>query len=216
MRRLVLLRHGRTAWNHAHRVQGQMESELDELGHRQAAGAARVLAKMAPAALWTSDLVRAQQTAAYVARATGLEPRTDPRLREYFLGDRQGLTHEEYRAAAPEEFARFRTGDFDVVPGGEKGAQVVARMVAVVEDLLASVGDGETALAVSHGAAIRDAVPALLGWRDAGRASFHGLENCGWVVLDRGSDSGPMRLSAYNRVAEVAPTPDFAIDEETG
>ena len=95
-RRLVLLRHGRTAWNAERRVQGQLEAELDDTGHRQAATAAPAIAAMRPVALWSSDSARARQTAAYVAKETGLVPTYDRRLREYFLADRQGLTHEEY------------------------------------------------------------------------------------------------------------------------
>ncbi len=200
-RRLLLLRHGQTAWNAEHRVQGQLESELDETGHGQAAAVAPLIAAMAPAALWSSDSARARQTAAYVAKEAGLDPTYDARLREYYLGERQGLTHEEYAAAAPEEFALFRTGDFDVVPGGETAAQVSSRMVAALGELLASVGPGELAVAVSHGAAIRDSVPVLLGWPVTQRAALHGMANCAWTLLDRPDGGGPMRLVAYNRVA---------------
>jgi glucosyl-3-phosphoglycerate phosphatase len=197
--RLVLLRHGQTAWNAERRIQGQLDSELDDTGHLQAAAVAPVLAALAPTALWSSDSARARQTAAYVAKETGLEPTYDARLREYFLADWQGLTHTDVAAFAPDELARFRTGDFDVVPGGENAAEVAARMVAALSELLDATAPGELAIAVSHGAAIRDAVPALLGWPVTGRAALHGLDNCGWVVLDRAGD-GPMRLRAYNRV----------------
>lgn len=198
-RRLVLLRHGRTTWNAIHRVQGQAESELDDLGHEQGAAAAGVLARLEPAVLWSSDSRRAQQTAAYLAAATGLPVRTDPRLREYFLGERQGLTHAEYAAAAPEEFDHFRRGNFDVVPGGEDAADVVARMSAALGELLELIPDGGVGVAVSHGAAIRDAVPALVGWPTEERTVLRGLDNCGWVVLDA-LEPGPLRLTAYNRV----------------
>jgi probable phosphoglycerate mutase len=198
-RRLLLLRHGQTAWNAEKRVQGQLEVELDDTGHRQAAVVAPVIAEMRPAALWSSDSARTRQTAAYVAKETGLEPTYDPRLREYFLAERQGLSHAEYAAVAPEEFARFRRGDFDAVPGGERAAEVAARMVAALTELLAAVGPGELAVAVTHGAAVRDAVPALLGWPPAGRATLHGLTNCGWAELDQPSSGEPLRLVAYNR-----------------
>lgn len=199
-KRLVLLRHGRTAWNAARRVQGQLDAELDDTGHRQAAEAAVVIAAMAPVALWSSDSVRARETAAYVAKESGLDPSYDARLREYYLAERQGLTHEEYAALAPEEFAAFRGGDFDVVPGGETAEEVAGRMVAALQDLLASIAPGELAVAVSHGAAIRDAVPALLGWPVTQRAVLHGLDNCGWVELDQAQPGGSLRMKAYNRV----------------
>jgi glucosyl-3-phosphoglycerate phosphatase len=199
-RQLLLLRHGQTAWNAVRRVQGQLESELDDTGHHQAAALAPVIAAMGPVALWCSDSARARQTAAYLAKETGLEPTYDARLREYHLGERQGLTHEEYAAAAPEEFAVFRTGDFDVVPGGETAAEVCDRMTAALGELLASLGPGDLAVAVSHGAAIRDTVPVLLGWPVTQRAALHGLANCGWAVLDQPTPGAPMRLAAYNRV----------------
>lgn len=201
-RRLVLLRHGQTAWNAVRRVQGQLESELDETGHRQAAAVAPAIAAMGPAVLWSSDSARARQTAAYVAKEAGLDPVYDARLREYYLAGRQGLTHEEYAAVAPEEFATFRTGDYDVVPGGETAVEVAGRMTAALGELMASIAPGGLAVAVSHGAAIRDSVPVLMGWAIAERAALHGMTNCGWAVLDQAALGGPMRLVAYNRVVE--------------
>ncbi len=200
-RRLVLLRHGRTSWNAEGRVQGQLEAELDDTGHRQAADAAPALARLSPVVLWSSDSARARQTASYVAKETGLEPTHDARLREYFLAARQGITHAEYARDFPEEFAEFRRGHFDVVPGGEKRDEVAARMVGALHELLASVAPGECAVAVSHGAAVRDAVPALLGWPVAGRSTLHGLDNCGWVEHDQAEPGAPLRMAAYNRVA---------------
>lgn len=200
----MLVRHGRTAFNHSRRIQGQLEVELDDTGHAQAAAVAPVLAALRPAALWSSDSARARQTAAYLAKETGLEPTYDARLREYYLAGRQGLTHEEYAALAPEEFSAFRRGEYDVVPGGETSDQVAARMVAALRELLASIGPGQVALAVSHGAAIRDAVPVLLGWPVTERTALHGLDNCGWVELDRADEDLPMRLVAYNRVVSSA------------
>lgn len=198
-RRLILLRHGQTAWNAARRVQGQLDTELDETGHRQAAAVASVLAARSPTAVWSSDSVRARETVAYVADAAGLVATYDERLREYHLAGRQGLTHEEYAATAPEEFAAFLLGDFDVVPGGETAAEVSARVAAAVTDLLATIAPGELAIAVSHGAAIRDVVPVLLGWPVTERAALHGLDNCGWVELDQAEPGGPLRMQAYNR-----------------
>ncbi|WP_460829113.1 histidine phosphatase family protein [Nocardioides hungaricus] len=199
-RRLILLRHGRTAWNAEQRIQGQLDAELDDTGHRQAAAVASVLAALSPAALWSSDSARARQTAAYLAKETGLEPTYDARLREYDLAGWQGLTHDDL--VGTPGFEEFRRGDFDVVPGGETATAVATRMVAAVSELLASIGPGELAVAVSHGAAIRDAVPLLLGWPATERAALHGLDNCGWAELDTSGD-GPMRLSAYNRVVLV-------------
>src|SRR6478609_3369380 len=126
---LVLLRHGRTAWNAEGRIQGQLDVEIDETGHAQAAAVAPHLAAPRPVALWSSDSARARQTAAYVAKEADLEPTYDARLREYFLAGWQGLSHADVSDADAELFARFRAGDFDAVPGGETTAEVSARMV---------------------------------------------------------------------------------------
>jgi probable phosphoglycerate mutase len=85
-------------------------------------------------------------------------------------------------------------------------------MVAALSELVGWIGPGELAVAVSHGAAIRDAVPVLLGWPVAERAALHGLDNCAWVELDRIGEAGPMRLVAYNRTV----TPDFASARAVG
>lgn len=201
MAELVLVRHGRTAWNHEKRVQGQLDADLDDTGREQAARAAAALALPRPTLLWSSDLVRARDTAAYFAGATGLDPTYDARLREFDLGERQGLTHEEYAAIAPEEFELFRQGYYDDAPGAESVADVRERMSAVLRELLAVLGPEETGIAVSHGAAIRVAVGALLGWPDDGFHSLRALANCGWVVLGHHPDTGQLRLAAYNRVA---------------
>jgi glucosyl-3-phosphoglycerate phosphatase len=198
---LVLLRHGRTAWNHAKRVQGQLDAELDDTGREQAAKAAEVLALPHPTLLWSSDLVRARDTASYLAGATGLEPVYDARLREFDLGERQGLTHDEYAAIAPEEFELFRQGYYDDAPGAESVADVRDRMLAALSEMLAVLGPDETGIAVTHGAAARVAVAALLGWPDDAFHTLRALANCGWAVLGHHPETGHLRLAAYNRVA---------------
>jgi broad specificity phosphatase PhoE len=198
-RTLVLLRHGRTAWNHDRRVQGQTDVELDDVGREQATAAAAVLAKLGPSLLWSSDLLRARVTADALAEATGLSPAYDARLREFHLGERQGVTHEEYAALDPDGFAEFRSGRYDAAPGAEPTDDVRRRMSAVLHELLAALGPGETGVAVSHGAAIRVATGAMLGWPDEQFHTLRGLDNCGWVVLEEHPHGGGLRLGAYNR-----------------
>jgi len=198
-RTLVLVRHGRTEWNHSRRVQGQTDVDLDDEGLAQAARVAVELAKLAPTLLWSSDLRRARQTAAAVSEATALDVVHDERLREFGLGEREGLTHDEYAAADAEEFERFRRGYYDSAPGAEQTVDVRARMVAALRELLDATEPGGTAIAVSHGAAIRVATGALLGWPDDQFHTLRGLENCGWVVLEEHPEVADLRLGAYNR-----------------
>ena len=201
-RTLVLLRHGQTASNREKRIQGQLDVDLDDTGREQAARTAPVVAALRPDVVWCSDLARARATVAPVLRELGREPAWaayDARLREFHLGERQGLTHEEYRTLDAEEFAAFRSGEYDVVPGAEKAAEVGLRMSEALGELLRATPEGGTALAVSHGAAIRVATGALLGWPETQFATLQGLANCGWVVFREHADDGRLRLEAYNR-----------------
>ncbi len=201
-RRLVLLRHGRTAWNAAGRAQGHRDAELDEVGHAQAAAVAPHVAALEPVTLWSSDLSRARQTCAYVERATGLTARVDARLREYDVGAREGMDAAEFEAAFPAAYAAWREGDDLVhVPGAESAADVEARVVPALREVWEGLPSGRTAVVVTHGACLKVAVLALLGWPPAQAAGLQGLDNCGWVVLVEGPVPGSLRLEAYNRRA---------------
>lgn len=197
-RRLVLLRHGQTAWNAAHRAQGHADVDLDEVGHAQAQSAAATLAQLKPAALWSSDLARAASTAKLVARATRLEVTYDERLREFDLGERTGITMLDYEADHPDEYALFRAGQYDVVPGGEPAPEVIARMQAGIKDALGSVNPGELVIVVTHGAALKLTLLALLDLPQSGAAVFRAMDNCGWAILEETPPAGRLRLTAYN------------------
>ena len=100
-KRLVLWRHGQTTWNVEHRFQGQTDIPLDETGEAQAEYTARRLATLRPDVIFSSDLSRAQQTAAALSKLTGLTVIPDKELRERFGGDWEGLSDEEIRDALP-------------------------------------------------------------------------------------------------------------------
>lgn len=204
-RRLVLLRHGRTAWNESGRAQGHADIELDRTGHAQAGSAARQLAGLDPAALWSSDLARARQTADYVASVCGLSPKYDDRLREFDVGERQGLTLDEFAERYPDEYSSWVRGDGLLpVRGGEVTEDVERRIVPALRECLGSLGHGETGLVVTHGAAMKVAVTGLLGWPHDLTISLKGVDNCAWVVLEEIEHGGRLRLAAYNRKAPRA------------
>ena len=207
MRRLVLLRHGRTAWNHTGRAQGHADVPLDDEGERQARTVAPVLAALSPVAVWTSDLSRAAGTASFVAAAAGVDPVSDPRLREYDVGpNRQGLTSQQYAASHPAEHAALVAGDIDEIPGRETAADVLVRVVPALTSYAEALGEGETGIVVSHGAALRTCVPAFLGWPEEVDQTLGVLANCGWIELEHSAASWTpgavrWRLRAWNRVA---------------
>ncbi|GAA4693780.1 histidine phosphatase family protein [Nocardioides nanhaiensis] len=200
-RRLVLLRHGRTPWNHEGRVQGHRDVGLDDVGHAQAAAVAPVVAKLSPAQLWCSDLERARQTVAPVAVACGLEPRYDERLREFGFGDLEGRTHTELAADAPDDFTALRRGDYHRISTAEPLAQVRARMASALGELLGLLEADQTGVALSHGAAIRVAVGELLGWPAEQFGTLGGLPNCTWAELAENPVTGRLQLVALGRGA---------------
>jgi broad specificity phosphatase PhoE len=197
-RRLVLVRHGQTAWNAAGRAQGHTDISLDDTGRRQSEEMATVVADLHPALLVSSDLARARETAAFLEKATGLTAEEDPRLREYDVGIRAGLTHEEFVERLGEDAALARDTHSHVeAPGAETMAQVAERIVPATQEALERLAPGETGVLVMHGAALRIALAGVLGWPLESADTLEAMANCGWAVV---AEHGPgrVRLSSYN------------------
>ena len=156
------------------------------------------VAALRPAQLWSSDLARAMQTAAYVAEASGLAVQVDPRLREFDVGERQGLTWAESVERFPWIADGVGLGErLAGVPGAESDADVRRRIVPALEEIAASLAPGETAVVVTHGAALKLAVAGLLGWDDAVVRTLGVLDNCHWttvLVPERRARAAPARL----------------------
>lgn len=218
MTRLVLARHGRTAWNLEGRAQGHTDVGLDDVGRQQAAAMAPYLALLQPTRLFSSDLARARETVAEVAAVTGLEVVFDDRLREFDVGERAGLTVPEFAERFPDEYAAWSGGHITgLVPGAETPDQVTARMVPALAEIWQSTPAGETSVVISHGACLKVSLVAFLGWPDVVGTSLRGLDNCGWVVLEADSAGRGIRLSSYNETAHPAiHGPDFASDAPVG
>ena len=203
-RRLVLVRHGRTRWNHEQRAQGHTDVPLDEVGTAQAETVAPALA---PVAVWSSDLARASTTAEAIAAACGKDVRRDARLREFHLGERTGMTMPDYADSFPDEYAAFRAGRYEVVPGGESTATVVERVTEALQECLSRLAAGECVVVVSHGAALKVSVLELLGWPESAARSLQALDNCHSAVLEDSAPDGVLRLKAYNVGPDFASSP---------
>jgi 2,3-bisphosphoglycerate-dependent phosphoglycerate mutase len=120
MVRFLVIRHGETEWNRLGRIQGQLESPLNERGLEQAQALANVLEQEEIHELWSSDLDRARDTAAHVADVSGERVRIDTRLRERHFGVFQGLTFEQAEQRYPEYYEMYTSDDPDEsIPGGE-------------------------------------------------------------------------------------------------
>jgi probable phosphoglycerate mutase len=183
LRRVVLLRHGRTDWNATGRFQGQLDSPLDVIGRAQAAAAAVAVAPMRPDVIVSSDLSRARDTADTVAAECGLGVEIDPRLREIYLGAWEGITRTEARTQYTEEYARWQTGEDARRGGGETYAEVGARCVECIDEWLVKLGPGSLVLAVTHGSAARATIGTMLGMDPDTWWRLAPLSNCRWSLL---------------------------------
>ena len=161
--RLLLLRHGETAWNRERRYQGWTDTPLSATGVQQAEAAARELKEHAFAAVYASPLRRARDTAAAIARPHGLEVETDPAFRELGFGEWEGLTLDEARARDTALYQTWaRTPHLVSPPGAETLAQVRERVLAGLERLRAGHKDDVVCL-VAHGIPVRILILEALG-----------------------------------------------------
>ncbi|MCC7354521.1 MAG: histidine phosphatase family protein [Anaerolineae bacterium] len=152
MTRLLLIRHGRTAWNKEERFRGRENLPLDEVGHAQAKALARRLAAEFPTltALYASPLRRARETATPIATTLGLVVEPHPGLIDINYGDWQGLTPAEVAARYPVLYQTWVVAPAQVrFPGGETLSEVRLRARAAM-DGIASHRPNETVAIVSH------------------------------------------------------------------
>ncbi|HEY8451076.1 MAG TPA: histidine phosphatase family protein [Natronosporangium sp.] len=196
MTRLIIWRHGNTDWNASDRVQGQADVPLSDLGRQQAAAAAPLLAALHPDAIVSSDLRRAADTAAALAALTGLPVRTDPRLRERYYGQWQGLTIAEVAQRYPEEYARWRAGEqapgCEIEPLDDVGKRVGEALQEIVDAM-----PGGTIVVATHGGAARQSCGHLLGWGPEIMRAVGPLHNCHWTELRHDPARG-WQLRAHN------------------
>jgi broad specificity phosphatase PhoE len=191
LRRIVVLRHGRTRWNAERRYQGQADPPLDEVGQGQAVEVAALVTAMRPDLLISSDLARARQTADQVAALSGVPVQQDVRLRERHLGHWQGLTRDEVASRYPDEFADWLAGRDVTRRGGESRKQVAERALELIDEL----PELPMTVLVSHGATAMCLSAALLGLPQT-PSILAPLANCHWTEL-RDAGTG-WTLRAHN------------------
>ena len=168
IRRLVMLRHGQTEFNAGNRMQGQLDTDLSDLGRDQAGAVAEALAKRQPLLIVSSDLRRALDTAESLGERSGQPVEVDARLRETHLGDWQGLTHIEVDAAAPGARVAWRNDARWAPHGGESRVDVAERGMPLIRELVSGQTDWGTeeperpVVLVAHGGLIAALTAALL------------------------------------------------------
>lgn len=212
-RQIILWRHGRTSWNVAGRVQGQSDTQLDEVGHEQARAAAARLATLKPDRIVSSDLIRARDTAQYLATATGLPFEVDARLREMNFGDREGMTWREAWAAFPDGMRAWIEGDETQIPNSETHREAGERLASALRDFTTELRPGGIVVVVAHGAVLRAGACVFLDIPESHWSTLGGLSNCSWSILEenRSGQWSKWRLTEWN--AGTLPEPIMSDDE---
>jgi broad specificity phosphatase PhoE len=147
---IVIVRHGRTAWNQKERFRGLAEIELDETGIKQAAATANRLVRMPVSAIYSSPVRRAMQTASPIAAALNLTITKLPALSDIDFGELEGLTFEDAEKRYPDIYHQwFHESHLVKFPGGESYAEAKTRAANAVDKIIAGLED-ETVVFVTH------------------------------------------------------------------
>ncbi|MCL2533016.1 MAG: histidine phosphatase family protein [Nocardiaceae bacterium] len=189
-------------------MQGQLDTDLSDLGRAQAKTVAQALADKRPFAIVSSDLRRAHDTALALGDHVGLPVETDSRLRETHLGEWQGLTHGDVDELSPGARVRWRTDATWAPPAGESRIDVAARSLPVVQELLARHENwgSDPLVLVAHGGLIAALTARLLDLPADRWPVLGGLGNTSWVQLSgHGEGTEPVwRLDVWNASSSVA------------
>jgi len=200
---LLLIRHAETVANVEGRWVGWGDTGLTERGRAQVEATARRLAQEVRdgAAIYTSPLPRARETAEGIGRALGLKPIPVENLREINFGDLDGVTLEEMRTRYPDLYARWRdkTDSEYTWPGGEKRADFFRRVAEACREIL-SRHDRGTVIIVAHGGTVRACLAHLMPDK-LGEWWGYSLDNCGITRLQ--VEDGTVRLLALNDTSHL-------------
>jgi broad specificity phosphatase PhoE len=177
MATLLLARHGETDWNRENRFQGRADPPLNEAGREQAHELAARLEREPLAAVFTSPLQRAAETAHIIAAPRRLRVVPEAGLLEIDVGSWSGLTRTEIEHRFPDGYRRW----LELASGWDDGETYEALGERVVPTLLriAAAHDAQPVLVVTHSGPIRAAVAAADGVAYAeARRAVRRIENC--------------------------------------
>ena len=204
--RLCIVRHGETAWNAEHRVQGQLDVPLNAIGHAQALAASKVLGSEKFSAIYSSDLSRARQTAEPTATRLAMKVFLDPDLRERHYGIFERLTYAEVQKMFPRDYARFEARDPDYAfRTGESLRDFSVRSIGVISRI-ADRHPAESILVFTHGGILDKLYRYVTGLPLSAERNF-GIPNAGLNRMELAA--GKWQISAWADVAHL----DSALDD---
>ncbi|CAN5304545.1 histidine phosphatase family protein [soil metagenome] len=200
--RLILVRHGQTAWNAERRLQGHTDVGLSERGEREALAVGAALANEPIDAIWSSDLLRAHRTAACIAaHHAALSIRTDRALRERSYGVFEGLRLDELSTRHPEAVAGWSGDVLSLVPPqGELRRDFHHRIAAALASV-AAAHPGQTVCVATHGGVLD------VAYRLAGDVAFDAARQ--WSIVNAGINrltitAGRFSLQSWGEDAHLA------------
>ena len=166
-KKIYLVRHGQSEANAAGRIQGWLDSPLDELGRQQARQVAdRLVQESRPHIIFSSPLLRAAQTAQIISARLDCPLNFDDDLREYNMGPITGLTETEIKERFPARYLAFeRNEPLPHLPGAECEATFLERVGDCMARILQQLPDQQTALVVAHGGTLN---ACLINWLGIG------------------------------------------------
>ena len=208
--RIVLIRHGQTAWNREARFRGQSDVPLEEFGLRQAKVTGQYVASRWPiVAVYASPLGRTMKTAEAIARAQGLQAQPLAGLIDINFGQLQGLLATEAEERYPDLFRAWAERPHTVsFPGGESLENVRARITAALEQVVAR-HRGQSVALVSHTVVNRVLLCVVLGWGNDRFWRMH-QETCAVNIFDV-ADDGDFTIVQLNDTGHLQQLPDSEV-----
>jgi len=207
--RIYLVRHGATELTAEDRFAGSTDVPLSDEGRRQVAALAERLRCDTLDAVYASPMSRTLETARIIAGPHGLEPVTEPDLREIDYGHWEGRTRDEVEAKYPDEYEAWQEDPLTIAPaGGESGIQVLARALPVIRRIVQQHQHGSV-LVVSHKGTNRLLVSSLLGFDARGYRDRLDQSPAALTILDFASVTRA-RLRVFNDVSHYEGVPERA------
>ncbi len=205
--RLHIVRHGQTDWNALRRIQGQLDSQLDDTGKQQASDRGADFIDMDITAVYSSSSLRTRETTALVlgTRTDTVTFRDD--LREVALGVWQGQYWADIEQQYPELVELHAKGSplFEV-EGAEKSSEVQERGIAAIESIIeayANASEDDNILIVSHGAIMKTILAYYLNVPLSDLHSISPLPNCAHCIIEVQDDKRTVTTIAGNPVANT-------------
>lgn len=203
MTRIILVRHGQTAWNREERFRGHADIPLDETGFAQAeAVAKRIAIEWKPDVICAGPLARTIQTAEPTARYFNLPVLVEPGLIDADCGKWQGFSPDQVRVKWPAEFETYLHSPLAFqFPGGESLEGARLRALQSVNEL-ADAHPGKTVMLVSHTALNRLILLSVLGMDSSG---FWKLRQDTCAINSFELEDGSFTLSLLNETSHLIP-----------